>query len=183
MSPKSSQLTRLSQLSSGLVAGVLGLLMIMVIAGCGGSAALNDSIGRLTPPGTELPFNAGPGSAAVSPVVPIVPGGAGAPGAAPVESRAFCQDLRQLQTLVLSLFQASGSAAAVSRAQALVARISADAPAELRPAVQELAETARRLSADLGSSPPNVADAARVLTDPAYQQALQRLVGYAAAHC
>ncbi len=162
---------------------VVGVLGVMVLAGCGGSAGLNDSIGRLTPPGTELPFNAGPGSAAISPVVPVVPGGAGAPGAPPVDSLAFCQDLRQLQTLVLSLVQASGSAAAVSRAQALVARISADAPAELRPAVQELAATARRLGADLGTSPPNVADAARALTDPAYQQALQRLVGYAATHC
>ncbi|MDQ1419029.1 MAG: hypothetical protein QOJ52_991 [Acidimicrobiaceae bacterium] len=158
---------------SKVASGVLAVLLASVTSACGGSAAVNDSIGRLTPPGTEVPFS----GAVPSGVPPVVP------GTAPVDNQAFCQDLRQLQALLPAFVQANGSAAARRQAEALVTRFFADAPAALRPAVQQLAETARRLSADLGTNPPNLADVAGALTDPAYQQALQRLGAYAATHC
>ena len=152
---------------------MLAVLLAAVTYACGGSAAVNDSIGRRTPPGTELAFS----GAVPSAVPPVVA------GTAPVDDRAFCQDLRQLQALLPAFVQANRSAAALRRAEALVTRFFADAPAALRPAVQQLAQTARRLSADLGTNPPSLADVAGALTDPSYQQALQRLGAYAATHC
>jgi hypothetical protein len=160
--------------SSKPALGLLAVLITTVSAACGGSAAVNNSIGRLTAPGTELPLIAGPGPSADIPVVR---------GASPVDSQAFCEDLRRLQVLLPALFQAKGSAVALGRAEELVTRILTDAPKELRPAVQELAETARRLTADFGTNPPNLVDVARVLTDPVYRQALEHLGGYAANHC
>ncbi len=140
------------------------------VAGCSGGG-YNDALGRSAPPGTDEPV-----AFADQPVTPATT----APRSADIS--AFCQDVLQLQALVPALFRPTGSAG-LARARALVGRLTTDAPKDLRPAAQVMADDTGRLITDFSTSPPGLADAARILTDPAYQEAFQQIVNYAASHC
>lgn len=149
----------------------LAVAAALGVAGCGGAGAYNDALGRAAPPGTDVPV-----AFADQPVTPATT----APSNADIS--AFCQDVLQLQALVPTLFRPSAGAG-LAQARALVARLTTDAPKDLRPAALVMAQDTSRLITDFSSGPTDLADAARILTDPSYQQAFQQIVNYAASHC
>lgn len=156
---------------------ILGMFVAVVVAvGCGTGPTYNDAIGRSQPPGTELPRIP---RAPVPPNVDRLPTG-GSGTAAPT---AFCRDVNDIQALITTLLGPAGGASAANAARALLAKLSADAPAEVRPAVRTLSQIEERVIHDLATSPPDFTDLTTALADPAYQGALQQVIEYAAAHC
>lgn len=143
------------------------------VAGCRGSGNYNDGLVLSAPPGTELP------------VAPLAVTATSTPAAAAGPSagvRAFCQDAAQLEALVPGLFRARNGAT-IAADRAVVARFLADAPKELRPPAQVVAQSTSRVLNDLSSPTPDLADMARAYTDPVYLRSIQQVVAYLAAHC
>jgi|GraSoiStandDraft_51_1057287.scaffolds.fasta_scaffold318544_2 hypothetical protein len=151
---------------------------MVCLAACGGAGSYNDALGRAAPPGTEQPI-AGREQVVV-PASPYVPRTL-APPAGRGQASAFCQDLTQMQDLVPSLLAPDQRSAGLSQARALIERLAADAPAEIRPAAGALAEAVNRITADLSANPPNVADVASAVAG--VQQALGQVRQFAAARC
>ncbi len=170
---------------------------MVALAGCSSSLpAFNDAVGQISPPGTEKPLVgivsgsrpalSAPGVAPTLPTRPTIPGftipnrtvppGAGTP-------TAFCTDVASLQTLITSLLSSVVNPADLNRARALLAKLTADAPPEMRAPLQTLVQLQDRVGRDLASKPPNSTDIISVFTDPGYQSSLQQLLGYSLTHC
>ncbi len=141
------------------------------MAACGGGSQFNDAVGVAAPPGTEVV------------VAPITGGGAVPTTVAVGAPAAFCQDLERLQTLLPLLLQTTGETATLSQLQAFLARIEADAPADIRPDVTVVRQTEDQLIKDLTANPPNLADIGRTYRNAAFQQSLQQLGLYAVNQC
>jgi hypothetical protein len=161
-----------SKRSTRLSISTLALVTALVVSACGGGSEFNDAVGVAAPPGTEV-VTAAP-----------VNGGGGVPTTVALgPSAAFCQDVERLQTLLPALLQTAGQTATLSQLQALLARIEADAPADIRPDVTVVRQSEDQLIKDLTANPPNLADIGRTYRDRAFQQSLQQLGLYLVNQC
>lgn len=144
------------------------------LTACGGPGTYNDALGRSAPPGTELPPNV-PGRVLLpSGPVTLAPAGRG-------QAVAFCQDVAELQRLAASLLAPGGSGSSLRQVKALVDRLQADAPSEIRPAATELGTALTRITVSVQSLPPDIAGlAASALS---FQNALQQVTQYTMTHC
>jgi hypothetical protein len=148
----------------------------VLLAACGGVGTYNDAVGASFPPGTEAPFA---GAARVPALAgPTAGGGSGGGGG---RLSAFCQDVEQLRQLVPTLLVPDQRAAALNQGRALMSRLPADAPADIRPEAAALGQSLTRIVADLATGTPNGADLATAFLT--FQQSLSQVVQYATAHC
>jgi hypothetical protein len=161
---------------------VAGWFAAACLVACGGAGTYNDALGRTYPPGTEAPLAGG------DLLRPIAPGGPATsilPGVAPAggggRASAFCQDFDQLRQLVPALLVPDQQPTALNGVKALIIRLPADAPPEIRPAAASLSQSLVRVVADFGSNPPNLSDLATSFLS--FQQSLSQVAQYAAAHC
>src|SRR5580704_5491794 len=129
--------------SPRLSISALAVVVVLVVAACGGGGEFNDAVGVAAPPGTEV-------------VAPVTGGGAAPTTVAVGAPAAFCQDLERLQTLLPLLLLTTGETTTLRQLQALLARIEADAPADIRPDVTVVRQTEDQLIKDLTANPPDL---------------------------
>jgi hypothetical protein len=113
-------------------------------------------------------------------LAPFAPSGP-TPPAGRGQASAFCQDLAQMQDLVPMLLSPDQRSAGLSQARAMIDRLAADAPAEIRPAAAALAQGVDRIAADLATTPPDVTDVVSAVAS--VQQALGQVRQFAATRC
>lgn len=157
--------------------GGAGCVAAVLLAACGGGT-YNDAVGASFPPGTEAPF-AGADGVLGAPRGPAPPGSTAGDGGGRLS--AFCQDVEQLSQLVPTLLVPDQRATALGQGRALINRLPADAPADIRPDASALGQSLMRIVADLATGTPTGTDLATAFLT--FQQSLSRVVQYAAAHC